>query len=120
MNGAQGERRPAGGCMLHSIDGLLEFSADGPVTKKVVETDRTIVTLVCLKPGQALAPFSHRRREAFVHVLRGSVRVTPGAGPAEVRQGELAFYDGSVPAGPSNPGKTDAAFMVTLVRKKHD
>lgn len=106
--------------MPQSIEGLLEFRADGPVTKKVVETDRTIVTLVCLKPGQSLTPFTHRRREAFVHVLTGAVRVTPGAGPAEVRQGEIAFYDGSAPAGPSNPGTTDAAFVVTLVRKKHD
>ena len=106
--------------MPHPIESLLEFRADGPVTKKVVETDRTIVTLVCLKPGQSLTPFSHRRREAFVHVLRGAVRVTPGPGPAEVKQGELAFYDGSVPAGPSNPTKADAAFLVTLVRKKND
>ncbi len=106
--------------MPHSLDRLLEFSPQGPVTKKVVETDRTIVTLVCLKAGQALAPFTHRRREAIVHVLRGAVRITPGAGPAEVRQGELAFYDGSAPAGPSNPGPADAAFVVTLVRKRGD
>jgi quercetin dioxygenase-like cupin family protein len=106
------------GAMPQSIDRLLEFRAAGPVTKKVYETDRTIVTLVCLKPGQSLAPFTHRRREAFVQVLQGQVRVTPGAGAPELGAGDVAFYDGSVPAGPSNPGSHDAAFLVTLVRKK--
>lgn len=103
-----------------SLNLLLEFRDDGPVTKKVVETDRTIVTLVCLKPGQALSPFTHRRREACVHVIEGAVRVTPGPGPVEVKRGELAFYDGTRPAGPSNPTTKNAAFVVTLIRKKGD
>jgi quercetin dioxygenase-like cupin family protein len=106
--------------MVNSVESLMEFRDDGPVTKKIEETDRTIVTLVCLKPGQALAPFSHRRREAFVYCLRGTVRVTPGPGPAELKAGDLASYDGSVPAGPSNPGRENAAFLVTLVRKRGD
>src|SRR5262245_60102352 len=75
------------GRMPQSIDRLMEFRAAGPVTKKVYETDRTIVTLVCLKPGQSLAPFTHRRREAFVQVLQGQVRVTPGAGAPELSAG---------------------------------
>ena len=103
-----------------SIQDLLEFSDEGPVTKKVKETDRSIWTLVCLKPGQALKPFTHRRREAFVYCLQGEVRITPGDGPAELRAGDLEFYDGSKEAGPSNPGTENAAFLVTLVRKKGD
>jgi quercetin dioxygenase-like cupin family protein len=106
--------------MATSVASLREFRDDGPVTKKLAETDRTIVTLVCLKPGQAIPPFTHRRREAFVHVLEGSVRITPGQGPAELSAGDLAAYDGSVPAGPSNPGRTNASFLVTLVRKRGD
>jgi quercetin dioxygenase-like cupin family protein len=101
-----------------SVAGLLSFSDEGPVTKKLIETDRTIVTLVCLRPGQALTPFTHKRREAFLHCIQGSVRVTPGKGPSEVGTGDIAFYDGTKPAGPSNPGTEDAAFLVTLVRKK--
>jgi mannose-6-phosphate isomerase-like protein (cupin superfamily) len=104
--------------MPHRVDGLLEYRDDGPVTKKVTETDRTIVTLVCLKPGQAIPPFTHRRREAFVYCLTGEVRVTPGPGPAELRAGDLESYDGSRPAAPSNPGRAPAAFLVTLVRKR--
>jgi quercetin dioxygenase-like cupin family protein len=104
--------------MHQSVQDLLEFSDDGPVTKKVMETDRAIWTLVCLKPGQALQPFTHRRREAFLQCLQGSVRVTPGEGPAELQAGDLVYYDGSKMAGPSNPGDVDAAFLVTLVRKK--
>ena len=103
-----------------SVASQIHFNDDGPVTHKLVETDRTIVTLVCLKPGQALAPFTHRRREAFVHCLQGAVRVTPDAGPAELRAGDLAFYDGSKQAGPSNVGGENAALLVTLVRKKDD
>ena len=98
----------------------IEFRDEGPVTKKLQETDRTIVTLVCLRPGQALSPFSHTRREAFVYCLEGGVRITPGEGPVELSAGDLAFYDGSKKAGPSNPGDEDAAFLVTLVRKKGD
>jgi quercetin dioxygenase-like cupin family protein len=101
-----------------SVPALYEFRADGPVTKKILETDRTIVTLVCLAPGQAIPPFTHRRREAFVHVLAGSVRVTPGPGAPELLAGDLAHYDGSLPASPSNPGSENAAFLVTLVRKR--
>ena len=106
--------------MIQSVAGLLEFSDDGPVTKKVTETDRAIWTLVCLRPGQAMPPFTHRRREAFVYCLQGEVRVTPGEGPAELAAGDLAFYDGSKEAGPSNPGTADAALLVNLVRKKGD
>ena len=104
--------------MHKSVRDLLEFRDDGPVTRKVAETDRAIWTLVCLRPGQALQPFTHRRREAFVYCLQGGVRITPGEGPIELREGDLATYDGSEPAGPSNPGTEDAAFLVTLVRKK--
>lgn len=104
--------------MIQSIAELLEFRDDGPVTRKVTETDRAIHTLVCLRPGQAMPPFTHRRREAFVYCLQGAVRITPGPGEAELKAGDLAFYDGTREAGPSNPGKEDAAFLVTLVRKK--
>jgi quercetin dioxygenase-like cupin family protein len=103
-----------------SIDRLLEWSDQGPVTKKVEETERAIVTLVCLRSGQAIPPFTHRRREAIVYCLRGAVRITPGKGPPELEAGDLASYDGSKPASPSNPGREDAAFLVALVRKKAD
>ena len=106
--------------MSQSVDELLEFRDDGPVTKKIVETDRAIVTLVCLKPGQAIPAFTHRRREAIVHCLKGSVRITPGSGAPELEAGDVEFYDGSRPAGPSNPGSKNAAFLVTLVRKRGD
>ena len=106
--------------MQTSVARLMEFSDAGPVTKKVAETDRASFTLVCLKPGQAMPPFTHRRREAFVYCLEGAVRITPGAGEAELAAGDLAFYDGSEEAGPSNPGQVNAAFLVTLVRKKGD
>ena len=89
--------------MPRSVSDLVQFRDEGPVTQKLMETDRTIVTLVCLKPGQALAPFTHRRREAFLYCLEGQVRVTPGPGPAEVEAGELATYDGSKPAGRATP-----------------
>lgn len=103
-----------------SAASLIEFRDDGPVTKKLLETERSIVTLVCLRPGQALTPFTHRRREAIVYCLQGGVRVTPGAGDTEVSAGEIAFYDGSKQAGPGNYGDEDTAFLVTLVRKKGD
>ena len=103
-----------------SIAPLIEFSPDGPVTKKLLETDRSIVTLVCLRPGQALSPFTHRRREAIVYCLLGGVRITPGAGKAELHAGDMAFYDGTKKAGPGNYGPADTAFLVTLVRKKGD
>ncbi len=106
--------------MHTSIASLIEFSDEGPVTKKVAETDRAIFTLVCLRPGQAMPAFTHRHREAFVYCLQGGVRITPGEGEAELVEGDLAFYDGSQEAGPSNPGTTDAAMLVTLVRKKDD
>ena len=106
--------------MAQSVASLMEYRDDGPVTRKVLETDRSIVTLVCLKPGQKLQPFTHRRREAILYCLEGGVRVTPGDGPAEVHAGELSFYDGSRPAGPSNPTGENAAFLVTLVRKRGD
>ena len=106
--------------MRTSVASQMEFSDEGPVTKKVTETDRAIWTLVCLRPGQAMPPFTHRRREAFVYCLQGQVRVTPGEGEAELSAGDLAFYDGSKEAGPSNPGSEDAALLVNLVRKKDD
>ncbi|MHC5010536.1 MAG: cupin domain-containing protein [Planctomycetota bacterium] len=104
--------------MARSLKSFMEFRDQGPVTKKIMETDRTIVTLVCLQPGQRIPPFTHRSREAFVHCLEGTVRVTPGDGPAELGAGDVESYDGTRPASPSNPGTENAAFVVTLVRKK--
>ena len=103
-----------------SVASQIEFRDSGPVTKKLLHTDRTTLTLVCLKPGQSLAPFTHRRREAIVYCLQGEVRITPGEGPAELSTGDLAFYDGSKKAGPGNYSGADTAFIVTLVRKKGD
>ena len=105
---------------LPSVSDLMRFSDEGPVTQKVLDTDRTIVTLVCLRPGQRIPAFTHSRREAVVHCLQGGVRITADEGPAELVAGNMAYYDGSVPASPSNPGDSDAAFLVTLVRKKGD
>ena len=103
-----------------SVAAQIEFRDDGPFTKKLLHTDRTTLTLVCLRAGQSLAPFTHRRREAIVYCLRGEIRITPGEGPAELAAGDLAFYDGSRKAGPGNYSDADAAFLVTLVRKKGD
>jgi quercetin dioxygenase-like cupin family protein len=106
---------------LHkSAASMIEFRDDGPFTHKVLETDRSTVTLVCLKPGQALTPFTHRRREAIVYCLQGGVRVTPGRGETELTAGDIAYYDGSAKAGPGNYSDENAAFLVTLVRKKGD
>jgi quercetin dioxygenase-like cupin family protein len=106
--------------MPESVARHVEYRDDGPLTRKLAETDRTIVTLVCLKPGQVIPPFTHRRREAFVYVLEGAVRISPGDGPAELGRGDLASYDGSKEASPRNPGRENAAFLVTLVRKRGD
>lgn len=97
----------------------LRFRAEGPYTRKLIQTERTIVMIVCLEPGQAIPPHSHESREAFVHCLQGAVRFTPGPGPAEVRAGEMRFYDGATAISPRNAGRERAAFLVTLVRKKH-
>ena len=96
----------------------IRFRDDGPYTKKLIVTERTIFMIVCLKPGQVIPPHSHERREAFVTCLEGEVRFTPGAGAAEVRAGESRFYDGAKAISPRNTGKTNAAFLVTLVRKR--
>lgn len=97
----------------------IRFRSDAPYTKKLIETERSIVMIVCLEPGQVIPPHSHERREAFVHCIEGAVRFTPGEGPPEVRAGEMRFYDGARAISPRNPGSARAAFVVTLVRKKH-
>jgi len=101
------------------VAGEVRFRAEGPYTKKLVQTERTILMIVCLEPGQIIPPHSHTSREAFVYCLQGEVRFTPGVGPAEVRAGELRFYDGASAISPRNTGSERAAFLVTLVRKKH-
>jgi quercetin dioxygenase-like cupin family protein len=97
----------------------IRFRAEGPHTKKLFQTERTIVMMVCLEPGQAIPPHSHEKREAYVHCLMGEVRFTPGDGPAEIRAGEMKLYDGASAISPRNVGTGRAAFLVTLVRKKH-
>ena len=97
----------------------LVFRAEGPYTKKLYQTERTIVMIVCLEPGQVIPAHSHASREAFVHCIAGSVRFTPGEGDAEVEAGGMRFYDGAEEISPRNVGEERAAFLVTLVRKKH-
>lgn len=102
-----------------SIQDQIRFRAEGPFTNKLYQTERTIVMIVCLEPGQVIPPHSHVSREAFVHCLSGEVRFTPGDGDAEIRAGEMRFYDGATAISPRNVGEGRAAFLVTLVRKKH-
>jgi quercetin dioxygenase-like cupin family protein len=101
-----------------AVESEVRFRAEGPYTKKLVQTERTIVMIVCLEPGQVIPPHSHVSREAFVHCLRGHVRFTPGEGPAEIAAGEMRFYDGASEISPRNVGDDRAVFLVTLVRKK--
>ena len=104
---------------LLDISGEARFRAEGPYTKKLYQTERTIVMVVCLEPGQVIPPHSHVSREAFVHCLAGEVRFTPGEGEAEIRPGQMRFYDGATAISPRNVGTERATFIVTLVRKKH-
>ena len=100
------------------VSEVLQTRSEGPYTRKLFQTERTIVMAVCLAPGQVIPPHSHEMREAFVHCLEGEVRFTPGEGPAEIRAGEIRFYDGAAEISPRNVGTERAAFLVTLVRKK--
>ena len=58
---------------------------------------------------------------SFYVIIEGSADVIrDGQKLAELTAGDLEFYDGSKEAGPRNVGSTNAAFLVTLVRKKGD
>ena len=103
---------------LLRIDSEIRYRDEGPYTKKLFQTERSIVMIVCLKPGQVIPPHSHERREAWVFCLRGKLRFTPGEGGKEISAGEMRFYDGATAISPRNSGSEDAAFLVTLVRKK--
>ncbi len=108
---------------IHKSDDVVElareiqFRADRPYTRKLYQTGRSIVELVCLEPGQSIRPFEHREREAFVHALEGELRFTPGEGEAELKAGQVRFFDGSLPVAPRNTGSGRAVFLVALVRK---
>ncbi len=103
---------------LLNVRDEIRYRDEGPTTRKLIQTERTILMIVCLKPGQVIPPHSHDRREAFVHCLEGEVRFTPGSGPAEIQAGEVRFYDGAKAISPRNTGTKPAAFLVTLVRKR--
>jgi len=103
---------------LLTLKNELRFESDSPYTKKLFQTERSIVMIVCLEPGQVIPPHSHEKREAFVFGLMGEVRFAPGEGPAELRANEMRFYDGAAEISPRNAGDDRAAFLVTLVRKK--
>lgn len=94
----------------------IKFREDRPYTHKLYQTARSIVELVCLRPGQSLRAFEHRKREAFVHVLQGSFRFTPGEGDAELHAGQVRFFEGDQPVAPRNMGQEPGVFLVTLVK----
>ena len=78
--------------MPKPVSELLEFKDEGPVTKKVIKTDRTIMTLVCLKPshpfaqpgeaGRQILQKSGRSQIAVLELL-GIFQYSPG-GPGEI------------------------------------
>ena len=72
-----------------------------------------------MQPGLCAVGACAGSREAWVHCLKGEVRFTPGDGEAEVRPDDMRFYDGATAIAPQNTGSEYAAFLVTLVRKKH-
>ncbi len=104
---------------LLDVNGEAHFRAERPYTKKLYQTERTIVMIVCLEPGQRIPPHSHASREAFVHCLSGEIRFTPGTGEPEIRSGQMRLYDGATAISRRNVGTERATFLVTLVRKKH-
>lgn len=97
---------------------IERFSTEKHVHVPVFQGDRATVLMLCLAPGQSVAPHSHPGYEITLQPLRGKA-VLPRKDGTELTlaPGEIALIDGSSSFNPKNPFKEEFTMLIHLIRK---
>lgn len=78
-----------------SLDNMIEYAADGIVSKQVLKNKAGNITLFAFDQGQGLsehtAPF-----DAFVQILDGEAEIIIGGNPLRLKKGESVIMPANV------------------------
>jgi len=70
------------------IDGLLEFSTEKRIRKKLLSSQKIVAELLCYEPGQGTPQHHHPKQDEIFYVIEG--------------KGKMIIGDEELPVGPTS------------------
>lgn len=93
------------------------FSPEKMQKVNLFETDRSILDIYCLEPGQAQKVHAHAGEDKYYYVLEGRALIQIGTEQREVGPGWAAVARAGVEHGVSNPGQEQLVLLVCMTPK---
>ncbi len=78
------------------------------------QSDKLLLGLNCLEPGQVQALHAHADQDKFYHVLEGQGRFTVGEETSSVGPGQTVWAPAGVPHGVTNDGDVRLVVLVGI------
>lgn len=93
---------------------LAKFQADRMVKVALARTDRALLDLYCLGPGQEQKPHAHADQDKIYVVLEGRARVVLDGREEHLEAGEAAVAPAGAEHGIANPGPAPLLALVVV------
>jgi quercetin dioxygenase-like cupin family protein len=87
---------------------------DKPFKYTFLQSDRMLVGINCLLPGQSQALHEHAQQDKFYLVLDGAGIFTVGSETKQCQEGDLVLCEAGVPHGVENRGMTLLTFLTVI------
>jgi len=91
-----------------------EFRADRMAKVALARTDRALLDLYCLAPGQEQKPHAHADQDKIYVVVEGRARVAVGDREEALEAGEAVVAPAGTPHGIANPGPAPLLALVVV------
>jgi mannose-6-phosphate isomerase-like protein (cupin superfamily) len=91
-----------------------EFRPDKMAKIALAQTERTLLDLYCLGPGQEQKPHAHADQDKIYVVLEGRARVVLDGREEDLEPGEAVVAPAGTPHGIANAGATALLALVVV------
>jgi quercetin dioxygenase-like cupin family protein len=85
--------------MIADIAARARFSAEKMAKETLHESERMMIGLNCLEPGQSQAPHAHAGADKLYYVVAGRARFVVGTSTVEAGSGDLVVCPAGEPHG---------------------
>src|SRR3990172_264994 len=96
-----------------NLNDMVEFAAQGTVSKTLVDNDKAKIVLFAMVKGQSLSEHT-ASTPAIIHILRGMARVQLGDELQDTAPGALIYMPPKLPH--AVDAQEDLVFLLTLIR----
>ncbi len=98
---------------------IEEHSPERAILKPVFKSERTKVILLCLSPGQSVAPHQHPGHDVTLQPLKGKATLPGHEGGEEttLEPGTVYVADGARTFGPSNSFEEPFTMLIHLFKR---